>query len=308
MIRLGLRLAVATGREARVRFAVLAAAVALGVGLLLCTVAGLRALDSQIGRGGWIRGAHELTSVSNAAPEISVDALDLVLSVVAAGLLFPVLVFIGTATRLSATRRERRFAAMRLIGATPRQVAQLAAVEAAAAAVVGTAAGLALFPALRAGMSGMRPTAERFFPADLSPGWPAVVLIAAGVPAAAAVAARLAMRRVRISPLGVARRVTPRPPRAWRLIPAAAGLLRMLRNVVALESAVPLFAAAILAVGNGFAAAQLFLRARMGYTMSAPGWDYYVPAAVGLAVSLGIIASTLPLLERVTGPETARNE
>jgi hypothetical protein len=28
----------------------------------------------------------------------------------------------------------------------------------------------------------------------------------------------------------------------------------------------------------------------------------------GLAASLGIIASTFPLLTRITGPETARNE
>jgi hypothetical protein len=28
----------------------------------------------------------------------------------------------------------------------------------------------------------------------------------------------------------------------------------------------------------------------------------------GLAASLGIIASTLPVLDRITGPETARNE
>ncbi|MDQ1717457.1 MAG: hypothetical protein QOE89_1410 [Pseudonocardiales bacterium] len=28
----------------------------------------------------------------------------------------------------------------------------------------------------------------------------------------------------------------------------------------------------------------------------------------GLPLSLGVIASTLPLLERITGPETARNE
>ena len=37
----------------------------------------------------------------------------------AAALLFPVLIFVGAATRLSAARREQRFAAMRLVGATP---------------------------------------------------------------------------------------------------------------------------------------------------------------------------------------------
>ena len=47
------------------------------------------------------------------------NGIDLILSVVALALLLPVLIFIATATRLSAARREQRFAAMRLVGATP---------------------------------------------------------------------------------------------------------------------------------------------------------------------------------------------
>jgi hypothetical protein len=39
-----------------------------------------------------------------------------------------------------------------------------------------------------------------------------------------------------------------------------------------------------------------------------PGAEYYVIVLAGLAVSLGIIASTFPVLDRITGPETARNE
>ncbi|WP_426503160.1 FtsX-like permease family protein [Dactylosporangium sp. McL0621] len=337
MIRFGLRLALAGGREALLRFAVIAAAVALGTGLLVSTIAGLRAVDAQAGRASWLRGeqapgaqtadpvvwagredmfagtgmwridvglkgpnppavpgiprlpdpgqyyvsrplhdliatvpvdqlaarfpgheagiidadaltspdslvavvgrtpgevggiprAHELTSVSTAPLKIPTAALDLVLSVVAGGLLFPLLVFVGTATRLSAARREQRFAAMRLIGATPRQVTQLAAVEAGAAAVAGTIVGFALFPLLRAAMAAVPITTERFFPDDLSPGLGMGVLIALGVPLGAVAAAALAMRRVRISPLGVARQVTPKPPRAWRLIPVVAGLAEL---------------------------------------------------------------------------------
>ena len=45
---------------------------------------------------------------------------------------------------------------------------------------------------------------------------------------AACVAAQLAIRRVRISPLGVSRRTTPRPPRAYRLLPLAAGVAELL--------------------------------------------------------------------------------
>jgi hypothetical protein len=40
----------------------------------------------------------------------------------------------------------------------------------------------------------------------------------------------------------------------------------------------------------------------------APGTAYYVITGAGIAVSLGIIASTMPLLRRITGPEVARNE
>jgi hypothetical protein len=52
-------------------------------------------------------------------------------------------------------------------------------------------------------------------------------VVAIGVPAFAAVAARRALRRVHISPLGVARRATPEPPRAWRVVPLLAGLAEL---------------------------------------------------------------------------------
>jgi hypothetical protein len=155
------------------------------------------------------------------------DGIALVLSVTAAALLFPVLVFIGTATRLAAARREQRFAAMRLVGATPRQISVIAAVESGLAAVLGTAAGFGLFLLVRGPLSTVPFTGERFFPGDLTLGWVDSLLVAAGVPVAAAVAARLALRRVRISPLGIQRHVPPPPPRAWRLMPLVAGLAEL---------------------------------------------------------------------------------
>ncbi len=150
--------------------------------------------------------------------------VDLVLSAVALALLLPVLIFIGTATRLSAARREQRFAAMRLVGATPRQVALIAAVESAVAAAAGVGIGFGLFFVLRVPLAAIPFTGQSFFPAELSLSLPDILAVAVGVPAAAAVAARLALRRVNISPLGVARRVTPAPPRAWRVLPLLAGL------------------------------------------------------------------------------------
>jgi len=151
------------------------------------------------------------------------STIDLVLSVVALAVLAPVLIFITTATRLSAARREQRFAAMRLVGATRRQVSQLAAVESMAAAVLGVVAGFGIFFLLRVPVAGIPFIGQPFFPAEMTLSATDILTVAIGVPAAAAVAARLALRRVHISPLGVARRVTPKPPSAWRVLPLLAG-------------------------------------------------------------------------------------
>ena len=180
-------------------------------------------------------GAQQVTRISTTSPSecsgecapIGTDAngMTMVLSVVAAALLFPVLVFIGAATRLSAARREQRFAAMRLVGATPGQVSKLAAIESSVAAIAGTVVGFGLFYALRPAIATIPFSGERFFTSDLSLSPANVLLVAIGIPAAAALAARIALRRVNVSPLGVTRRVTPRPPRAWRLIPLLAGIV-----------------------------------------------------------------------------------
>ena len=158
---------------------------------------------------------------------IPAAGLDLILSVVALGLLFPLLMFIGTATRLAAARREQRFAAMRLVGATPRQVSAVSAVEAAVWAVAGTALGFGVFAVLRGYVLAFPFTGARFYLADLSlRGWQ-VALVTIGVPLGAAASALLALRRVRVSPLGVSRRVTPRPPRAYRLVVVALGVAEL---------------------------------------------------------------------------------
>lgn len=95
-----------------------------------------------------------------------------------------------------------------------------------------------------------------------------------------------------------------RPFAILRLTGAPLGLLQ---RVVGLESAVPLLAAAAVAVGTAFAASAMFLKSQMGYHLLSPGAAYYALAGGGLVAALGIIASTLPLLGRITGPEAARN-
>lgn len=180
-------------------------------------------------------GVDRVTSISTTSPAqcaadgcavgvgVNKNGLILILSVVTAALLFPVLVLIGGATRLSAARREQRFAAMRLCGATPAQIARIATVESTVATVIGVAGGFALFFAIRPAVAQIPFTGERFFTGDLALTLLDVLLVALGVPVIAGFAARLALRRVNLSPLGVTRRVTPKPPSPWRLVPVLAG-------------------------------------------------------------------------------------
>jgi hypothetical protein len=346
MIRLGLRLTLGSGREALLRVLVTAAAVALGVGLLLAALAGVNGLNAQTDRGAWLDTSAQASSpISSASPgrlwwlsgtdqfgNQAIDRIDVaatgpnapvppglphlpgpgayyaspaltallksqpanelrdrfpgrligtigpaalpspnsliivighsarqlsqapravevgaiqrtpancyacqnaigsgpVLQFILAGgavaLLLPVLILIATASRLSAARREERFAAMRLVGATPRQISVVSAVEAVVAAVAGVAIGFALFFVFRPLLYRVPFTGAPLAAGDLSLRWIDMVLTVIGVPVAAVVSARLALRRVQISPLGVNRRASSRPPRIVRTIPLLAGI------------------------------------------------------------------------------------
>ncbi len=177
---------------------------------------------SELGRE---QDAYVVRSIEAAPKEHSYsDFLRIVLGLGAVGLLIPVLVFVATSARLAAARREERFAALRLVGATPRQVNVIASVETGIAAVAGMCAGFTGYWFLRPLVARIPFTGEPFFPSDLSLGWVTVLAVSLGVPVAAVLVSLLTLRRVRISPLGVTRRQTPRPPRARRLAGVVVGL------------------------------------------------------------------------------------
>ena len=170
-------------------------------------------------------GAIEVRSIEAAPRSHSITRFMRVILVIGSlGLIVPVVVLVATATRLAAARREQRLAALRLVGATPRQTAAIAAVEAALAAVAGTAAGVALFLATRPLAARVPFDGEAFSTGDLRLplSWTAIVVL--GVPALAAVAAVLSLRRVNISPLGVTRAARRSRPSARRLVPVVVGL------------------------------------------------------------------------------------
>ena len=142
----------------------------------------------------------------------------------ALGLLLPVLVLVATATRLSATTRDRRLAAIRLVGATPRQAAAIAAAEGLVVGVLGVVAGIGLFLAVRPAAAALLPYPEGVYAGDLAPRLSGWLLVVVGVPLLAIVTSILSLRRVLTSPLGVRRTARVRTAGWWRLVPLLVGL------------------------------------------------------------------------------------
>src|SRR5207344_420429 len=87
----------------------------------------------------------------------------------AIAILFPLLILISTATRLSAARREERYAAIRLAGGTPGQIDVIASVDATVAALLGTLLGFGLFQLVRPAIATISFSGARFFPSYVTP-------------------------------------------------------------------------------------------------------------------------------------------
>ncbi len=141
-------------------------------------------------------------------------------------LLVPVAVFIGTAVRFGGERRDRRLAALRLVGADTAMARRIAAGEALLGSLLGLVLGGAFFLAVRRFVGSVTLWDFSVYPSDVTPEAALTALIALAVPAAAVAVTVVALRGVAIEPLGVVRRSVPRPRRLWwRLLPPAAGLL-----------------------------------------------------------------------------------
>ncbi|MFE2753170.1 FtsX-like permease family protein [Actinosynnema sp. NPDC059335] len=130
-------------------------------------------------------------------------------------LLVPLGIFVLVATRLGATGRARRLAAIRLVGASRGQLRRLAAGETLTGAVLGLFVGVAVFFAARPLARFIEVEGVGFFPTDLLPDPLLGGLIALGVPVVAVVSALLALRTEDVGPLGPARAVALPRRRAW---------------------------------------------------------------------------------------------
>jgi hypothetical protein len=133
-------------------------------------------------------------------------------------LAMPVVVLSSAAGRLGAARREQRLAALRLAGATPRQILAMTAVEAAAVGAAGALAGALAYVALLPALAGVPYGVGTWYTGQLWVGsaWLAAVVLT--VTALITVSAVSMLRQVATSPLGVAQQANPRRTRLVRLV------------------------------------------------------------------------------------------
>jgi ABC-type antimicrobial peptide transport system permease subunit len=162
----------------------------------------------------------------------SAAAYNTVLSIGAIAVFFPVLLLISVVTGLGAAQRRERFATLRLIGASPRVVSLVAAVETAVPSLIGAVLGVVLAVALRPAAAQIPVNGTRMFAADLTTGWVAAAAVVAVVVAASALVAAHRTARAGIGPLGVTRAVHEKTPTMWRTLPLLAGLVAMITAVL----------------------------------------------------------------------------
>ncbi|MBV7700628.1 FtsX-like permease family protein [Streptomyces sp. TRM70350] len=151
--------------------------------------------------------------------------LILLVLVVFVVLLMPVGVFVAAAVRFGGEGRDRRLAALRLVGSDSGMTRRVAAGEALAGSVLGLVFGTGFFLVGREIAGRMEVFDVSVFPSYLNPSPALAALVAVTVPAAAVLVTLFALRGVVIEPLGVVR--TARPSRRrlwWRLLLPLAGL------------------------------------------------------------------------------------
>jgi hypothetical protein len=133
-------------------------------------------------------------------------------------LIAPCLVLVASAARLTAARRERRLAALRLAGATPQQVVSMTVAETAIASVFGAVLGVVLTYPLRYVTARIPWDGGTWYLPDWSPSALMIVFVLVVAPLLVVGAAVFGLRRAVRRPLGAAQEQTRKQPNIARLL------------------------------------------------------------------------------------------
>lgn len=238
-------------------------------------------------------------------------------------LFVPCLVLVGSAARLTAARRERRLAALRLAGATPSQVVGMVAAETTLAAIGGAIIGFAVSPALRSLAALVPWEGGTWQPSDFTLPLGVSLPITVAIPVFVLLAAVLGLRRVMRTPLGATGGHSRKPLHWWRLLPlplsglvfffgvssdSGGGELPVFGGLALLVASIALAGPWVTSMVGG-----IFVRAWRGPSSllagrrlrDDPRGAYRASAGVVLAVFTGSMALTLfPTLESMAGAST----
>ena len=168
------------------------------------------------------------------------NAMNLLGAVVVATLL-PIIVLLSVVSRLSASIRDRRLAALRLMGMGAGQTRVVAAVEVAVMSTVGTLLGALLFLAVRASTGSLSFAGDTDTQDPFRTGMPQMpphlisaeastfdtlvwVVVLVGIPVLTVAVSAAPTRRVTKSPLQLARQAETGRPSLLRLVPLLAGI------------------------------------------------------------------------------------
>ncbi len=167
-----------------------------------------------------------ITDVNGAAQSVAFDPFSLMMLVVGGSiLLFPIVTFVAVATQLGGAQREKRYAALRLVGATKGQVARVLLLESLLASLAGVVLGLVIFTFTQSSLHGFFYDDMRFWPADLALQWYQYGVIVGVTLGLTTYVNWRRMRKAQLSPLGVSRSAEKtKKLRMWRVIPLAFGL------------------------------------------------------------------------------------
>ena len=183
------------------------------------------------------------------ADETSDAPLYVSLAWMAAGLLVvPLSALGGAAARLAVARRDARLAALRLAGATTGQVATLTVLDAASQALLGALTGILGYLALIPVFAHVRFQGRAFGLGELWTGVPVLLAAVTGVVLVALFSSVVSLRRVAITPLGVANRVHPKGL-SWSRVVLALAIAAVFGAITASGDAATLVIGAVLVLG-----------------------------------------------------------
>ncbi|ADJ50957.1 hypothetical protein AMES_9131 [Amycolatopsis mediterranei S699] len=236
-------------------------------------------------------------------------------------LLVPSLVLVASSARLTAARRERRLAAIRLAGATPGQVTNMVAAETTLSAGIGALLGLLISPALH-GLASFVPWAGgTWLASDFALPVGLTVFIVLAIPVLVVLAGVLGLRRVLKNPLFATGGHTKKPLHWWRLLalPAAGAFFLIAVTTVKQTGGIGLVMAGLFFLVGSAAIVGPWVTSAVGGTFvriwrrpsallagrrlrDDPKGAYRASAGIVLAVFAGSMALTLlPTFESMAG-------